>query len=240
MMRSKRAEMKNKRPLLLFFLLMGFLLSLGLLFQQFFLTHLILPVATVFWLLLRIFVLSIDQQIYWWMLISLVVFLAIHRISWGPETIEPYQDPGSNQTLDSVDHWRNSILSNVHETGENHMLKRELMWLLASMVSSRQKGSAHFEIKDALKAHQIPLPEHVYAFLFSNEPEESRQPFFHNPVRTFKQILQSIRRSTQKKIRRWTGREAAEYYQAIDEVLTLMESTLEIKYDDDPTGPRNE
>ena len=114
------------------------------------------------------------------------------------------------------------------------------MWLLTSMYFSQQHAAAHFEIKEALEQHQIPLPEHVYAFLFSKEPEESRQTFFQNPLRYFKQIAHSIRLAARKKIRKWTGREVAEYYQAIDEVLSLMETTLEIKYEDDPIGPRND
>jgi hypothetical protein len=219
---------------------MGFILFLGLVFWQFLLANLILPVATVFWLLLRIFVLSIDQQIYWWLLISLVLFLAIFRVYSRPETVQPYQPLDSNQTLDSVHHWRNAILSNAREGRESNTLKRDLMWLLTSMYSTGQQSYAHYEIKEALEQRQIPLPESVFGFLFSSEPEKPRPTFFQNPVRTFKQILQSIRLETNKKIRRWSGHEAAEYYRGIDEVLTFMETTLEINHDDDPIIPRND
>jgi hypothetical protein len=232
--------MNKNRRLLLFLLIMGLILFLSLVFWQFLLANLILPVATVFWLLLRIFVLSIDQQVYWWLLISLVIFLAIFRIYSRTEILQPSQTLDSNQTLDSIHHWRNAILANARDSSENNTLKRELMWLLTSMYSSRQQSYAHYEIKEALEQRQIPLPEPVYAFLFSNEPEKSRSTFFQNPVRALKQILQSIRREAQKKIRRWSGREPAEFYTGIDEVLSFMETTLEINDDNDPISHRND
>jgi hypothetical protein len=234
------SELNKKQRWLIFLLMMGLLLFLGFVFQEFLMANLILPVATVLWLLLRIFVLSVDQQIYWWCLIGLVVLLAIRRVFLRPGTIEPYRPPQSRGVLDEVDHWRTSILSNAHETGEKNTLKRELMWLLTSIYSSRKQGHAQFEIKEAFEHREIPLPEGVYTFLFANEPEAPNQNSFLHPVHTFKRILQSIRLAVRKKMRRWTGREAAEYYRAIDEMLTFMENQLEIKNDKDPIDPHND
>jgi hypothetical protein len=235
MKQSKSAEM-NKTGVCSYFFCLWVHPILGLVFRSF-LANLILPVATVFWLLLRILVLSIDQQVYWWLLISLVIFIAIFRVVSRPETVQPYQPLDSNQLLDSVHHWRTSILANAKEGGENNTLRRDLMWLLTSMYSSRKQGSAHYEIKEALEQHQILYPETIHAFLFSNAGK-SRQNFLHNPVRIPGPSIHQT--GNPKKIRRWSGREAAEYYRAIDEVLAFMETTLEIKYDDDPIGPRND
>jgi hypothetical protein len=41
--------------------------------------------------------------------------------------------------------------------------------------------------------------------------------------------LQSIEKTPRKWIRQWTGREKTEHYQMIDEVLSFMEASLEIK-----------
>lgn len=228
--------MEKKRQYLLFALLAGFLLYLGLVFQQELLANIILPAATVVWLLLRIFVLSIDQQIYWWLLIFLVGLIALIRLFRDPGAIEPDQLPDANPTLDRVRHWQTSILSNIYENGERNYLKADLRRLLTTMYSARRPGSAHFEIEAALEQRQISLPEPIYTYLCADQPVAPRQTFIKHPVAAIKQTL---RMAPQRWLRRWTGREAAEYYEAIDEVLTLMETSLEMKYDDDPSATRN-
>ncbi|MCX6031490.1 MAG: hypothetical protein NT169_19595 [Chloroflexi bacterium] len=226
---------KNRR-LLILLLFVGLLLFLGLVFQQFLLANFILPAATVAWLFLRIFVLSIGQQVYWWLLILLIVLLALIRLFWGAGTIESYQLSDSNPTLDRVSHWRTSILLDLHETGERNILKRDLMWLLTTLHTTRQHGSANYEIEAAINQHQIPVPETIYTFLCVHEPMAPRQAFLKHPVGSIKQTLRSIRLAPKKWIRRWSGREAVEYYRAIDEVLILLETSLEMKYDDESVG----
>lgn len=228
----------NKRWLL-FILVICFLAFLGLVFWEFILANLILPVAAVAWLFLRIFVLSISQQAYWELIIFGALAFAIVRLFRGFGTSDVVQPHVSNTTLDTIRRWRNSIQSNIMETGEKHPLKRDLTWLLASTFSSGRQGSASYEIKEAMQQHEIPLPNSVYTFLFNYEPVEPRPPFTRHPIRFFGWILVRAQKTSKSWIRKRTGRQAAEYYQGINEVLSLMEDSLEIRHDDDPNFTDN-
>lgn len=231
--------MQRSRRILFIVLLAGFLLFLGLVFQRFLLANLVLPAALVVWLLLRITVLSIGQEVYWWALIFLIVLLAIFRLIWASGVSEPHQVSQSNATLDRVQHWQDSIRSNVHRTGDDFTFRRDLSWLLTSLYASRQQGFANYQIREALLKHEIPLPERVYSFLFTNEPATPRQTFFKHPIGASIQLVNAMRMAPRRWIRRWSGREKAEYYNAIDELLALMETSLEMKSDDEPIGIRN-
>lgn len=216
--------MEQKRRYLFWGLVAGLVLFLGLVFHQFLLAGIILPVATVLWLLLRLFVLSIDQQIYWLLLIFLIVlfgFIRLLRVTGAPD---PDPSPEPNPTLDRVHYWQTSILSNTREIGERNYLRQDLRRLLAARYAAGRQGSAHFEVEAALKQRDIPLPEPIYAFLFEAEPEAPAQPFFRDPVGSIARVLRSARQAPRRLLRRWSGREAAEYRRTIDEVLTLLES----------------
>ncbi|MCL4562214.1 MAG: hypothetical protein M1281_16580, partial [Chloroflexi bacterium] len=217
-----------------FILLAALLLFLGLVFREYLLANIVMPLATVVWLLLRIFVLSIDQQVYWWGLIALTATLALIRLFRSASKVEDEQPRDPNPALKRVTYWRTFIQLNTHEPKEKDSFRRELMWLLTSMYSSRQPGHANYEIQEAFKERQIPLPEAVYNFLFAGSPAAPRQSFWRDPLGYSRQLLQALHQTYRKWMRRWTRREAAEYYQAIHEVLTMMESSLEISYDDKP------
>ena len=76
----------------------------------------------------------------------------------------------------------------------------------------------------------FPCPEHIHTFLFPDEPEKSK--------RSLEKLIQSIRTAPRKWIRRWTGQETAEHYRMIDEVLSFMETSLEMKNDDGKFTPK--
>ena len=96
----------------------GFFLLLVLIFQQFLIANVVLPVATVIWAWLRIFVFSIDQHVYWWLLISLLVLVPLIRELRKTGPSEPEHTSKPNPWLERVGSWRGSILADVQETGE--------------------------------------------------------------------------------------------------------------------------
>ena len=231
--------MTRPRRTLLLIVAVGLLLFVGLAFRRDLLAYLIVPVATVIWLFLRMFVLSIDQQVYWSLLILLTVSLAVARlVRWllGTDT-DPL--PASNPTLDQVTSWRITIGSDIQRTVQGSPLRRDLMWLLTSTYSPGREGGgfarANFQIEEALRQHQIPLPASVHAFLFAHEVQAPRTTFSQDPIGFLEQLLRPIRLAPGKWIRRWTGREAAEYYRAVDELLAVIETTLEMHDDPEPT-----
>jgi hypothetical protein len=222
--------MRFSSRLSLLILLLGFFFFLGILFRSYLLDYFVTPVAVVLLVFWRI-VLSVHQAIYWGILIFSASFYALLRLSQRPVALEQTSPPLSNATLDNINYWRTSILLTLDEIEKPNVLRRNLGTLLAEIVASKQPGTTQFEIYDALKLHQIPLPEPIYAFVFPVEPSPSR--------RSFKQVLQSIQQTPSKWVRRWTGRDVAEYYQSIQDVLAFMESSLEIKHDDGPFDAPN-
>ncbi len=232
--------MERRRRILFVALVAALLLFLIVVFRQPLLAYVVVPVATVVWLLLRIFVLSIGQQIYWWALIFLVAGIFLFRLLWRPETMHADEPLQPNASMERVEHWRAAIRSNSQETGEALALKRDLAWLLTSMYATGQGGVANFQVREALERREIDLPEPAYAFLFANAPAAPRPSFVKHPVGAARQVLGSARRAPARWVHRWSGRAAADYYQAIDEVLTLMETSLEMEHDNRPSGTRDD
>ncbi len=230
--------MEKYRPLLFFVLLAGLILF-GLVFWQFIVDDIIVPVALVVWLFLRLFVLSIDQQVYWWALVLLGALLLLIRLFAEMSPVESLRQPSdSNAVLDRVAFWKTSILGFSPESWKSITIRRDLIWLLAGLYATRQPGSLNFEIEEILRERRIPLPEPVYAFLFAQAPPPP-PPFFKHPLESIRHRLATLRQAPQKWIHRWSGREKADYYVAIDQVLTFMENSLEIKNDDEPFDPHD-
>jgi hypothetical protein len=216
--------MKLSRRYLPFAIILGILILIGILFEPFVVNKILVPVAAAIWLLLRIFVLSVDQIYYWVGLTVLgfmfVVFRVIHQLIFRPGPVKVDSSPDPSLALMTAEAWRNRIALSAGGSAEQAILKRELAWLLVSMYTHRRSGSAYLEVYEPLRLRKIPLPEMVWSFIFEKEPP-GRKPGF----------LQSIRQAAQTRIQKWNGRETAEYYQAIAEVLSFMETSLEMNDD---------
>lgn len=217
----------------------GLFFFLSLVFWRELFDYMILPTATVVWVLLRMFVFSIDQESYWALLLLLIALAgAWQLIRWllprmaGPEIEPPLV---SNPALDRVVFWEDVLRSEIAETGVIGTPKSELMKLLTSMYCSQQQGAANYRIEEALRERQIPLPVSLYTFLFARGATAPRRTFSQDPIGFFKQVFRSIRLAPAKLMRRRSGRDAATFRRAVDELLTLMETTLEMKDDVEPT-----
>jgi hypothetical protein len=216
--------MKTSQRVILVCLLAAIPLLAGLLFWPFILSNIIKPTALVVWLLLRILVLSIDQKYYWYALIFVVVLFLFRVLSHARETdqLDVYLE--TNATLDNIEYWRVRFASNSHNVWDEKTLKRDLLHLLVSCYASNQNTSNNFDTYQALEQGEVPLPEHIRDFLFSQEPRK--------PDHSIKSFFGSIWETPRKWIHRWTGKEKAEQYQRIAEILSFMETSLEIKNDD--------
>jgi hypothetical protein len=208
-------------------LLVGLVLLLGFLFPSFVMDNFVTPVALVLWLFWRI-VRSVDQTIYWgWLIFSALVYAIIRfvRRIQAPAAFEQTRPSDLGVTLERVIYWRRSIHLTRDEIEKFNFVKRNLGKMLVTMYASKQPEVVPFEIHAALEQREIPLPEHIYAFLFPAEPSGAR--------RSFRQILLTLKQIPRKRVRHWTGRDVAEYYQSIEEVITFMESALETKHGDE-------
>jgi hypothetical protein len=206
--------------------ILGPLLLVGFSFPSFIQDNFIMPIALVLLLCWRI-VQSVDQQVYWIALIYSVViyaFIRLYRSILGSDTFEQTQSLDLNAGLEQIRYWRTSIRLTNFKIDRSNILAHNLAKMLAAVYASKQLHVTPHEIYSALERREMPLPEPVYTFLFPAQSSGAK--------RSIKQILRSLRDIPRKRIHRWTGRERAEYYQLLDQVLKFMESVMENEHDD--------
>jgi hypothetical protein len=216
--------MKRSRNTPLFLGFLGLCLLLAMLFRGFIQENFVTPVAVILQLLWRI-VLSVDQKYYWSMLVLAVGFYVLYRPARRSADSAQDQPPDFNANPENIDHWRTAILLNSIEPDKPGILNHDLGQMLAALYALKQPGSVQYEIYDALKLRQIPLPEHIHAFLFPNE--------LPVPWRNLNQVLQILGQMPGKWLRRLMGLDRAGYYQSLEEAIRFMESLMEIKCDDE-------
>jgi hypothetical protein len=217
-------DMKLSRHVIGLILFVSIILLVGLLFWPVILENVIAPISLTAWLLLRIFVLSVDQKYYWGAIIFTVLIFIFRLLPRDQIDVKSEDLPETNATIRSIEYWRSQFILAGVNVQDNESFKRELIRLLLSMYASKQRTSTSFVLYEALEKGELPLPEHIRTFLFPNKQKETK--------RSFKKIVQSIRAAPQKWMRDWTGQETAECYRMIDEVLSFMEKSMEIKDDD--------
>ncbi len=201
-------------------------LFVGLLFWPFVLTEIITPTSLAAWVLLRIFVLSVDQKYYWMAIIAITsIFLYYRLLPPSHPTVQSEDAQHSNATMITLGYWHSLFNLIDRRVQDDEMLKKGLARLLLSHYAAKQHTAADFHLYDALKQGEIPLPEQMHAFLFAEE----LQPAERSLVMSVRKLAQSIRNTPRKWIRRWTGRETAERYRVVDEILCFMEDSLEMK-----------
>jgi hypothetical protein len=213
--------MNLSRRVIVSILVTAIILFVGMLFWPFIRNNILEPTAVALWLLLRLLVLSIDQKYFWYAVIFLAVIFLFRFVRPKQPAMEVNTHSDTNTTILNIGYWRVLFTYNDQDIQEEKILKRELTHLLTSLYASKQSRSNDFRVHDDLQQGKIPLPSNIHTFLFPREPEQSGGPI--------KRFLQSIRRTSQKWIHQWTGREKAEYYQTIEEVLNFLETSMEIK-----------
>jgi hypothetical protein len=215
--------MKISRRAVISILVTAIALFAGMLFWPFILNNIIQPIALVAWILLRVLFLSIDQK-YFWTAVILVVVIFLFRLlphEQAESQLDSY--PVRNATITTIGYWRILFIYHDQNVRDEKTLKRELAHLLTSLYASKQRAATKFDIYEALRKGEIPIPQHLHSFLFSEEPQESG--------RWIKKFFRSLQKTPRKWISQWTGQEKAEHNRIIDETLSFMEATLEIKND---------
>ena len=216
----------SRRTVLIIAFILGLFLLVGFSYPSFVQDNFIVPIALVLllcWRILR----SVDQQVYWFALIFAVVIyclIRLYRWALGVATLEQTRSPASNAALEQIRNWRTSIRLTGFRIDRSNILARNLAKILAAGYASKQLHVTQYQIYSALEQREMPLPEPVYTFLFPAQSSGAK--------RSIKQTLRSLRDIPRQQIRRWTGREKAEYYQLLDQVLQFMESIMENEHDD--------
>jgi len=217
--------MKFSRRAAWLLLFLGAGLFLSLLFWSFIVTNVVMPIATMLLLLWRL-LLSIHQAFYWVLVIGLAVILILYRLVQVADREEDLSAPSSPSPLKVLNHWRYLLQMDTNEGSIVLSLRGEMRHMLVSMHALKQSDATPFAVQAALQSRELPLPNPIHNFLFSDEAEETTLPL---------QRLRRLANRLVKWLRHWTGRDKAEYYQAVEETLTFMETFMEIQHDDDFT-----
>ena len=230
--------MRRPRLVLSVVIAAALLVLLGGFFRRELLDYLIAPVAFTLWLLLRISVLAIDQEIYWAMLLLLIGLVAAQRlVRWamsGQDSVGIEPQRASNRTLNRVLFWERQLQAEIPGTSAPGNSRRELKWLLVSIIGSERRRMAPFQIDAALRQRGIPLPDSIYAFLYGDGAPEPRPAFAEDPIGFLAELAHSIRHAPARLLRRWSGHEAADFGRSVEELLALMETMLEMNHDAEP------
>lgn len=187
-------------------------------------SEIIQPVSLMIWLLLRTFVLSIDQQYYWWALIFLVIIFLFQLTPRTPQEEEPGKVNTFNETLRSISHWRTMYIPDESSRFHEQFLEREYIHLLVGMFAARLHVESDYHLHEQLHDGTIPLPENIREYLFRDVAIPER--------RTIKTMLRNFLNSPTHWRDRSNGRIREGNARKIEEVLTFFESTLEINHDD--------
>ncbi|HUX20954.1 MAG TPA: hypothetical protein VMW69_06915 [Spirochaetia bacterium] len=221
--------MKVNRRILIVVASGASLLFSGLLFHQFVLMQIILPLATAVWLLLRLFVLSIDQTVYWWGLIVAAIGYGLVRLTQRLSAGSPDPLLRSYRQSDRASSWRGSILRGLGERGETRSFRERLMWLFTAVCAQERPELANYQIREAFIRRQIPLPESIHSFLYSEDSHRaSGTSTLKHPMKAFHERALLLRDSLWEWHRRKNGSYSAEYYRHVDEVVRNMEARMEM------------
>jgi hypothetical protein len=196
----------------LFFFILGLILFLGLVFSGWVLPNIIQPAVEAVWLFLRIFILSVDQEYYWYLLSIAGFMWLIYRFTHRATPVIPAENILRNETLSNLNSWQKALILSKHDGSERSVARRKIFKLLISHYEARQQNSTQLEIRQALEQRQLPLPDSVYIFLFPPEPQAPRRPSLHAVYQVFLLWYHQI-----------TGQEDVEFNQMIDELIDFME-----------------
>jgi hypothetical protein len=208
----------------------GALLVFTLCSPQLVLQGIVLPAATALWLVLRTFVLSIDQGIFWWGLILLVVFGSFMLLLRGADSRAVAHFSLAVTAWDPSSRWQDSILLGRTTTPSRDTLRQNLGWLLSSLYASPRPGGEKYQVRGALQEGRISIPPGIHDFLFaSTRPRDPPPSFFANPRVCLSTALQTFMDALLSRPR--SRRRAAEYHRFIAEVLSFMETRLEMTHE---------
>ena len=207
---------KNLRPLLILSLLVSFFIG----FRSFLLNYIIEPIALLFWAVWRI-ISSVDQNLYWIALIVICAILVIRLIPSekdgppSPSYIYTYKPPNR------VEYWQTAIDESNLGKHKSEYLRNRIKELTMTVISQVEQLAT-------------TEPEEIVAAGISSLPPEARQYLFppnrQDGTSSIKERL-NYNAFVPRWLRRWRRKYFHQDNAMLDEVLTWMETELEIDHE---------
>ena len=182
-------------------------------FRSFLFANLILPVAQFFWAIYRVFA-SVNQGVYWVLLVGLVIFLAYRILFSIPKEAQDKYLAEAEKAVGREQFWEEAISKAIkNEEGAREFLHRQFGQLFRS-ASNLGIAANGEDPQIALSNLQSSLPPKLLSLLLDGSNEDKKRfPF---------QRWRNRRRSA--KIAR----------NEIEATITIMEDYLEIEHENEP------
>lgn len=191
---------------------------LVVIFRSFFMTYIIQPIALLFWVAWRLLA-SVDQNIYWMILLAACLFLVIRLIP--RESDDTFEVTYSYRPPNRVEHWK-TLITDAMLGDEDLDALRESLKTLYMSARPQIQGSGPRDLEEIISNSEAPLSRKARHFLFP--PEPSGGMFV---------VVQRFRSMSfvPRGLRRWVGTFMQWDTSPIDEILAQIESELEIRHD---------
>lgn len=210
--------MKSTHKALVITFFLVFIIILVIFFRPFLQTNIVEPLVLIIWLIFRV-IASVDQKIYWGILVFLSCYLIIRNFVVKTESTTGFAKTLPKEPVRGVEFWRLAFESAAYEKGNLHLLRQNMKDLLVSAVMQKEHLNKA-QAQTALDEKQLPIPDSVYAFIYP--PKNSGD--------SWKEKINSwTKKHIPAALRRWNSGAAREHYQSIEEVLQWMETYLEMK-----------
>jgi len=214
---------KLQRRWVVFYFVLMVLFFLGMVYWPYVYSQVLIPISTAVWLLLRLFVLSIGQLYYWIALILGMILLLYQVLSGNQVEMESEPTPFPNETVSSIQMWRRIYMTGDALSADDRTIKQQMAHMLVALHANRLHIPPDFKLYDALRRGDIPLPPRIRDMAFHEEPPQKVPPL--------KRFVLAARSKPAQWYRHATGQDKAEHYRMIDEMLTYLETSLEINND---------
>jgi hypothetical protein len=204
-----------------FLVALGLCLAFAAIFPSLFLSYVLKPLAISLWLAWRL-VISVDQNVYWTLLLlvcaawAIVVFTQnLGEVPAAPESSAPHPVEAH------VARWQ-ALLQNAFQTNDgDQALRTRLLRLLAAIVGIPEELDS-VELEDALTLQRVSVPRALHDYLYFAPG---------GAARARSRLLGRLLSWAALYFRGLTRRPASSISAAIDELLRWMESMMEIRHD---------
>jgi hypothetical protein len=202
----------------------GLALAAGALAWPWLRAGLLEPLALLAWLLLRVFVLSVDQRVWWLFLVAAAPVLLALALRPRPGVAGRPWVAGPAPRVHPVAGWREQIDQAARGLREQRAFGWDgFVQLTLSLTSLQRRQPPDYLLHEELRSGQLPLPPRVRAFLFPPAPA---------PASRWARLGLRLRSGPRRALR-LTGRERRAHLRSISQLLTYLEDALEPTSHDD-------
>lgn len=208
----------KRLTLLLLFLFFSF--SLVVIFRSFLMFYIIEPIALVFWVFWRI-VWSIDQNIYWSVLVVIYTILFIRMIPYWKDTYHISAYDYTEESINRVEYWKTVIEDDGLGMKKSDQLNDSINELLMSVINEEKQYESK-DLETMIAGRKMSFPPQASSYLYPSKDKHRLYPTNHR-----RSIISLMPRWIRSRVRKYIHQD----YSSVDEILTWMENELEINND---------